>query len=87
MKLNIQKIQCVIKDEAELCQVKEGLEILTMENRGTLYTFTARGLRGDVEAFMEQLNLVFYELLPLSLEEIFISETEVKGYDVKALIL
>lgn len=35
---------------------------------------------------MEALEPVFYELLPLSLEEIFISETEVKGYDIKALI-
>jgi ABC-2 type transport system ATP-binding protein len=29
---------------------------------------------------------LFAELLPLSLEEIFISETEVKGYDIKKLI-
>ena len=28
----------------------------------------ARGSREKVEEFMEQLNLVFYELLPLSLE-------------------
>ena len=35
---------------------------------------------------MESLEPVFFELLPLSLEEIFISETEVKGYDIKELI-
>ena len=29
---------------------------------------------------------IFMELLPLSLEEIFISETEVAGYDIKKLI-
>ena len=29
---------------------------------------------------------IFMELLPLSLEEIFISETEVVGYDIKKLI-
>jgi len=34
-----------------------------------------------------EINPIFYELLPLSLEEIFISETEVKGYDIKSLIL
>ena len=32
------------------------------------------------------MNPVFSELLPLSLEEIFISETEVVGYDVKKLV-
>ena len=87
MKLNIHKIQCVVKEEAVLELIRRNLEVVTMDNRGALYTLTVRGGREKVEEFMEQLNLVFYELLPLSLEEIFISETEVKGYDIKALIL
>ncbi len=87
MKLNIHKIQCVIREDSMLEQLKAGLEVVTIDHRGALYTVTVRGKRETVEAFMENLNPVFYELLPLSLEEIFISETEVKGYDVKALIL
>ncbi len=87
MKLNIHKVQCVVREEAVLELIRRNLEVVTMENRGALYTLTVRGGRERVEGFMEQLNLVFYELLPLSLEEIFISETEVKGYDIKALIL
>lgn len=86
MKLNIHKVQCVIKEEAMLCRLREHLNIMTMDNRGALYTFTVRGERMAVENYLEQLSLIFYELLPLSLEEIFISETEVKGYDVKALL-
>lgn len=87
MKLNIHKVQCIIKEEEMLRRIKEGLEILTMDNRGALYTFTVRGQRQEVDLFLEGLSPIFYELLPLSLEEIFISETEVKGYDVKALLL
>lgn len=86
MKMNIHKIQCVVREESMLQLIREKLEVMTMEKRGALYTFTVRGKRTDVETFMEQLSPVFFELLPLSLEEIFISETEVKGYDVKALI-
>lgn len=86
MKLNIHKVQCVIQNPDKLRQIKEGLEILTMENRGGLYTFTARGSREEVDGFLGELSLTFYELLPLSLEEIFISETEVKGYDIKSLL-
>ncbi len=86
MKLNLHKIQCVVKEEGMLGQIREGLEVLTVENRGALYTFTARGRREEVESFMEGLEPVFFELLPLSLEEIFISETEVAGYDIKELI-
>ena len=62
------------------------MDIVTMDNRGALYTFTVRGNREAVDSFMQSCNPIFYELLPLSLEEIFISETEVKGYDIKTLI-
>lgn len=86
MKLNIHKLQVVIKEEEMLQKLKNTLDVVTCENRGSLYTVTVRGSRETVEEFMELLNPVFYELLPLSLEEIFISETEVKGYDVKALL-
>lgn len=87
MKLSIHKVQCVVKEESMLQELKEKLQVMTLENRGALYTFTVRGNREEIVQRMEQLNPVFFELLPLSLEEIFISETEVKGYDVKTLIL
>jgi ABC-2 type transport system ATP-binding protein len=86
MKCNIHKLQCVIKDPVMLESIKAYLDIVKMENRGSLYTITIRGKRDTALAFMEKLSPVFYELLPLSLEEIFISETEVKGYDVKTIL-
>ncbi len=86
MKLNIHKLQCVIKEEEMLLQIKRDLEVVTCDNRGSLYTITIRGRREEIVSYMEDVNPVFYELLPLSLEEIFISETEVKGYDIKALL-
>lgn len=86
MKLNIHKLQCVIREDEMLQKIRNGLEVVTIDNRGSLYTVTVRGDKEKILEFMEHLNPVFYELLPLSLEEIFISETEVKGYDVKALL-
>ena len=86
MKLNIHKLQCVIREDEMLQKIRSGLEVVTIDNRGSLYTVTVRGDKEKILEFMEQLNPVFYELLPLSLEEIFISETEVKGYDVKVLL-
>lgn len=87
MKLNIHKLQCVIKETDMLERLKAGLDVVTLENRGSLYTVTVRGAREDIQSFMDRLAPVFYELLPLSLEEIFISETEVKGYDIKKMLL
>lgn len=85
MKMNIHKVQCVLQPEMEPDQL-EGMEILKVERRGKLLTLTVRGDLSSVEFHMQAANPVFYETIPLSLEEIFISETEVVGYDVKKLI-
>ena len=52
----------------------------------SLYTITARGSREELLARVNALNPTFCEMLPLTLEEIFINETEVAGYDVKKLL-
>ena len=41
----------------------------------------------QIEKIFRSVNTVFFEILALSLEEIFISETEVVGYDVRKFIL
>ena len=86
MKLNIHKLQCVLKPGMEPEELK-GLEIVKIEKRGSLSTLTVRGSREEVEEKMAGFEPIFFELIPLSLEEIFISETEVAGYDIKKLIL
>lgn len=86
MKMNIHKVQCVLLDGMAPKDLA-GLEVIKTESRGKLLTLTVRGEMEQVEAAMQSANPVFYEMIPLSLEEIFISETEVAGYDVKKLIL
>lgn len=65
----------------------DALNILKDERRGSLHTFTVRGNKETVMDILSTTDTIFCEVLPLSLEEIFISETEVVGYDVKKLIL
>ncbi len=86
MKLGINKLQCVFDDP----MTKEDfapLEVMQFEQRGSLYTITVRGSREALTARVQEMRPIFYEVLPLSLEEIFISETEVRGYDIKKLLL
>lgn len=87
MKCNIQKVQCVFSSVEDELKVVNGMEVLKKEQRGSLRTFTVRSTREEVAARFATVDTVFYEVLPLSLEEIFISETEVVGYDIKKLIL
>ena len=86
MKLNIHKVQFVLKEEVPAQELFAPLEILADDRRGMLHTVTLRGDRVTAEAKIRAAEPVFYELLPLSLEEIFISETEVAGYDVRKII-
>lgn len=86
MKLNIHKIQCVLRPGMKPEDLT-GLDKLGVEQRGRLCTVTVRGTRSQVESVMSSYEPVFFECIPLSLEEIFISETEVAGYDIRKLVL
>ena len=86
MKLNIHNIQCVFQNTEDEKAAFGLLNIVKAEKRGTLNIITARGLEREIMDKINSFSPVFAEILPLTLEEIFISETEVVGYDIKKLI-
>lgn len=87
MKLGIHKVQCVLQNEEDVKQVFEGIEIIKLDRRGSLHTITARATYEEIINRINKVKPIFSEILPLTLEEIFISETEVVGYDFKKFIL
>ena len=87
MKCNVQKVQCVFKNILDKDRALDGIELIGEEKRGSLYTLTIRTTREDAINRFAAIDTIFYEVLPLPLEEIFISETEVAGYDIKKIIL
>ena len=82
-KNNICKLQCVIPDSRREQELISSLRILKMERTGSLLTMTVRGERTEALQRAQAQEPLFVEALPLTLEEIFISETEVAGYDIK----
>lgn len=86
MKNGIHKIQCVFRSPEDESIATSGMDILIQDKRGSLSTFTVRGERDEIINRISATGPVFMEALPLSLEEIFISETGVNGYDIKKLI-
>lgn len=87
MKCSIQRVQCVWGKEEDENKILSGLTVIKREKRGSLYTYTVRGTREEIQERFRAISPVFFEILPLTLEEMFISETEVAGYDIKKLIL
>lgn len=86
MKVDIHKVQFIMEYGEGLENVLSGLDILTSQRQGKLVTATIRGSEEAIHSKMQAIQPVFYEILPLSLEEIFISETEAVGYDLHNII-
>ena len=87
LKCNICKLQCVIRDPVREQELLHSLHVLKMERTGSLLTLTVRGRSSEVIHTAQKQDPLFVEVLPLTLEEIFISETEVAGYDIKDFFL
>ena len=68
-------------------EVPEGLEILHESTSGRLKTLIVRGQPWEITAKAEKAKLAYFDLLPLSLEEIFIYELGGVNYAVKDIIL
>ena len=85
MKLAIHKVQAIFEGEFDVGKLAD-LKILGYERRGSLVTFVARGEADEIRASMQAKAPTFFEMIPLTLEEIFISEMEEKGYDFSKLV-
>lgn len=79
------KVQCVLDEEYDE-QLKNEIKIVKMNRHGKLLTMTVRGTEEEITPAIENKNPIYFEMLALTLEEIFISEMEVVGYDIKNLI-
>ena len=68
-------------------EVPQGLDILHESTSGRLKTLIVRGQAWEVREKVEQANPAYFDVLPLSLEEIFIYELGGVNYEVKNIIL
>ncbi len=65
----------------------KGFEILHESRSGRLNTFILRGGYQQVQEKCEYMNPAYFDVLPLSLEEIFIYELGGVNYEVKDIVL
>ena len=64
-----------------------GLEVLHESASGRLRTYIVRGSAAEISNAVAAANPVYFDVLPLSLEEIFIYELGGVNYEVKNIIL
>ena len=68
-------------------EVPEGLDILHESQTGRLKTLVVRGDAREISRKVSAANPVYFDVLPLSLEEIFIYELGGVNYEVKNILL
>ncbi|MBQ1375049.1 MAG: ABC transporter ATP-binding protein, partial [Clostridia bacterium] len=61
------------------------VEYMHFEQRGSVTLMIVRGSENEVMERMKAFNPVILEIIPLTLEEVFIYEMEVAGYDLENL--
>ncbi len=83
---NILKVQIAFPS-GNLPELSENLELLHSTNLGRVHTLIIRGAVSAVEGQLAQLNPLFMDVLPLTLEEIFIYELGGEDYAVRDIVL
>ena len=68
-------------------EVPQGLNILHESCSGRLNTLIVRGTAGQVEQAVAAVKPAYFDVLPLSLEEIFIYELGGVNYEVKNIVI
>lgn len=81
---NVVKVQTVLNDDGTM---PEGLNILHESASGRIKTFIVRGKNDEINAKMQAARPLFFDMVPLSLEEIFIYELGGEEYAVKDFVL
>ena len=84
LQTSITKVQ--IAFEGDLPALPEGIEVLHRLSTGRVHTLIVRGEPSEAEKKLAALNPLLMDVLPLSLEEIFIYELGGENYAVKDII-
>ncbi len=85
LKENIYTAQAAFSRKIEIEEIAR-LGTVSIKQRGSMVTAVIRGSEDDVRAKMQTLAPDFLEIIPLTLEEIFISEMEERGYDYSKIV-
>lgn len=85
IKTNMLKIQISFNEEFNEEKLK-GLNIINFKKNGSVAIVIVKGDKNVTQTYLKSLNPVVLDFLPLTLEEVFIYEMEVLGYEFNQVI-
>lgn len=87
IKDTLHRYQAAYKPMIDVEMLKDRLNILTSNMRGSILELTVRGEREKISAVLESYAPLLIDEIELTLEDIFICEMEVSGYDFSKILL
>lgn len=85
LKTNMFKVQISLKDDFDKDSFK-GLDILSFSKTGSVAKIIIKGEREDAEKILQAKDPIILDFLPFTLEEVFIYEMEVLGYEFNQMV-
>ena len=85
LKGEVHKIEVVFEVTVDQQKLEQVLPVMAMEVRGRFFTLIARGGMDEIEQKLAPFKPLALEAMPLTLEEVFMYEMEVMGYDANVI--
>jgi ABC-2 type transport system ATP-binding protein len=86
LKSEIHTVQGVFDEDKRAGDIFSDFHIVSENKRGSLMTAVVRGDKDAIENAAKAASPKYFEIIPLTLEEIFISEMEERGYDYSKVV-
>ncbi len=85
LKGEVHKIEVVFEGTVDQKKLEQVLPVMAMEVRGRFFTLIARGGMDEIGERLAHFKPLAMETMPLTLEEVFMYEMEVMGYDANVI--
>lgn len=83
---DFRKVQIAFSEVPVMPNLFEGIDTVNVWRNGNVFNVTIRGTEEDFMPKLNALNPAYVSAMPLTLEEIFISEMGAAGYDVNSIL-
>ncbi len=86
LKTGLRKVQVAFTEVPDVPNMFDGINIVNIQRNGNVFNITIRGTEKEFLPKLNALKPAYISALPLTLEEIFISEMGAAGYDTNNIV-
>ena len=86
LRLEFRKVQIAFNQIPNVPNMFEGIDVVNVWRNGNVFNVTIRGTEDEFMPKINALDPAYVSAMPLTLEEIFISEMGAAGYDTNSIV-